>query len=528
MKSFLFKFYGSLIALLISIQSYAQVLSYSGVEIEYQYTASFIGLLNVSTYNELSASEKKEALTSEAQFHFEHLFGFFQSPDYAKKFKIDTDLTEGFAGPSEASLTNVKAASLEGQNVEIQYNAKGKALVHKNVAKAWLKKGSVVLPLLYDFSKIYKNPTSFRLDLVFPEEYLNTKWQTCTDSHYKGASDFSYFYNPYSSKEPCSDLKSSPLARDVKITVKPVLSNESLSRLSKKSIPLNRLKSDNENGKLFVTYFIQGFDHMTRKKTTRSVVNRDSGSKVYKYVNAKFKSLGFKRMGSKSEFLEWLDEDQDQIHLLTGVTLDHLDQKRFISTWVKEMKDSSGKNIKAVVRNGLFHSENTIESNPLSSFAKFWKEAWENADYLHYGGHSGDGISMSIDTMDVNFESLGIEPIVFNKDKYQIAYFDACSTYSHYMDTYLKQKNGKNLNLFTYGLVSLFKSAAATIDTVVDLFFNQNGKTTTWLSFMESMEKSHLAPHVESDWDKADWESQKQYYLERKIYPTYLLNASGL
>lgn len=98
-------------------------------------------------------------------------------------------------------------------------------------------------------------------------------------------------------------------------------------------------------------------------------------------------------------------------------------QRRYFSTHLLRQGDHT-----IVVRSALFDTTNDVSSTPLLSFPKFWKEAWENGDFIYYGGHSGDGASLNISSMINNLERADIGAIGFNNKKTQIAFIDACSS----------------------------------------------------------------------------------------------------
>ncbi len=94
-------------------------------------------------------------------------------------------------------------------------------------------------------------------------------------------------------------------------------------------------------------------------------------------------------------------------------------------------------------------------------FHWFYKDAIENASIMMYEGHSGLGGHLDLDSIE---EDLGVQ-IKFNTKRYQIFFFDSCTSYRYYNTAYFERKataadpNGtKKLDIFTNGLSTLFSA----------------------------------------------------------------------
>jgi hypothetical protein len=106
----------------------------------------------------------------------------------------------------------------------------------------------------------------------------------------------------------------------------------------------------------------------------------------------------------------------------------------------------------------FFFGPSAIDEDSLA-FHWFYKDALENSSIMIYGGHSGLGGHLDLDSIEAN---LG-EAIKFNPKKYQILFFDSCTSYKYYNTAYFDRKvtakdpkGSKSLDIFTNGLSTFF------------------------------------------------------------------------
>jgi hypothetical protein len=201
------------------------------------------------------------------------------------------------------------------------------------------------------------------------------------------------------------------------------------------------------------------------------------------------------------------------------VALEHELQRRFFRTYVKKTNDQT-----FVVRAALFDARNQAGPKPLLSFPRFWKEAWENGDFIYFSGHSGDGQALKLKTMLDALDSADIDKIRFKSGKTQIAVFDSCSSYAHYQDAYASLK-GAGLHLVTVGLVSLYHLADATVDGFLSAVLGTEGRNRPWLEVLGAVEQSQLAPHVRLLYPADEREQAMRKYLRKHQYPSSLMNV---
>jgi len=484
----------------------AATVSYSGEEIQYTYQAIF----RTVTRGDAQKMDQ-ESLALWSHEHAEHLYGLFHSPDYTTQFGLPKVLNEGYVGTQHPVVQNARAFNVKGDPyIWVQYNGAGQALVNRHVLRAWLgnhNEGTVELPLLSDFPSIYTDDK---------ESFRYAKWKNCTDSYYFSAYDFSYFYNPFF----CRELGQAPIARNTKFFIRKVNSTSQEAA----PVPLAELRGDNGNGRLVTLYFVHGFDETPESSPngkSTSQITKDAGWSLYKGLEAQLLARNFKKMNSLDELRDFLGEDFSQLSLVREVSLEHHTQRRYFSTYVH--RDSTGR--VWVVRSGLFPTESLYS---YVNFATFWKEAWENGDFIYYGGHSGEGETLSFKNILSDLKGSQIQHLYknirLNHQKMQIAFFDACSSYAHYQQMYAHLKP-KNLHIITYGLVSMFHLALATEVSMVDLLMKAP-VNIRWVTALGKLEQAQLAPQVAFLYDNPSTRSRMyNQYMSRHQYPSYLLNV---
>ncbi|OFZ21045.1 MAG: hypothetical protein A2X94_06855 [Bdellovibrionales bacterium GWB1_55_8] len=109
------------------------------------------------------------------------------------------------------------------------------------------------------------------------------------------------------------------------------------------------------------------------------------------------------------------------------------------------------------------------------AFYHFLEDGVENASMVVYAGHAGLGKTLAPSVA----EKIGLLRMRPNRDRYQIYFFNGCSTYAYYTQPYFTRKASaldpegtKNLDIITTGLATgedfLGSSSLAAIDAVTD------------------------------------------------------------
>jgi len=229
-------------------------------------------------------------------------------------------------------------------------------------------------------------------------------------------------------------------------------------------------------------------------------------------------------MEDKESLRKVLGADMEKLDLLNPVHLARYDQRRFFSTYVKQMGDTT-----VVVRSALFSTELDIPDYASRSFPRFWKEAWENADFIYYGGHSGDGFAFDIRNLNNSLREFDLATIRFKRDKTQVAVFDSCSSFGQYQLPYTA-KNPANLHLVSMGLVSLFHLAPAIIEQLIAVVLAPAGSgDPLWNDTLRNIEQAQLPLHVRFYYGQYTAAEEKKILsdLEKKgQVPTSLMSVS--
>ena len=242
----------------------------------------------------------------------------------------------------------------------------------------------------------------------------------CTDEHYQSEGDFWYFWNPYN--EGCQ-LKKSQDFTVVKTKITR-FTNTKLSYPEYHNLP-------DADGNITIHILFGMDDNSKGRNPLRSAdINADNYRILRKYLLDK----GYKAT-------KWTQEE------IYGIVKTINGDDPYVETIQKG-------NI--IYR--FFFGPSAINEDSVA-FHWFYKDAIENASVMIYSGHSGLGGHLDLDSIE---ESLG-ERIHFNTKKYQIFFFDSCTSYKYYNQAYFDRKmtsndpNGtKKLDVFTNGLSTYF------------------------------------------------------------------------
>lgn len=299
------------------------------------------------------------------------------------------------------TITDVKVLAKKGTTFEIGYTYNG-TVVLENGPKA-----------TYDVI-LAKNPAK-----IYEASFVGDV-SPCTDEHYQSEGDFWYFWSPYN--EGCK------LKKDVDFTV--VKAKVTRFENTKLSYPeYHNLPDENGNINIHVLF---GMDENTKG---RNPLN--SGD-----INA----------DNYRQFRDYLLEKGYTAKKWTAAEINK----------IAKTKDGANPFVETIQKGNIiyrfFFGPSAIDEDSLA-FHWFYKDALENSSVMIYGGHSGLGGHLDLDSIEQN---LG-EEIKFNKKKYQILFFDSCTSYKYYNQMYFERKatakdpNGtKKLDIFTNGLSTYF------------------------------------------------------------------------
>ena len=313
-----------------SASSSAQVYGPSVKEFKFEVSPHF-----VTTSNDPGVWEQQ------ARLQMNHLFGVLNSPGIIRRYKLDSHDVPGVGAPLlPLSLSKFRAIPREEGKTLVSYVARGKILLHNNVAaQAATENDSLSYPLPLDVETFYD--------------------ENCTDPLHSGQSDFWYFYDAF--RTGCRHLARLPLASRFVFRLSP-----SSRRELDMDLRLDLLRGANGNGALFRIDVIHGFDQSDRDP-------KDGGRTNFNSFQDWLKSKGFAVESAET----------------------HWRQK--LKIWKKSIRPPSGKVVEVEVRSLLVDTGTETRSH---SFAQFFRESVRDADVIVYAGHSGLGDNLDIPALE--------------------------------------------------------------------------------------------------------------------------------
>lgn len=256
----------------------------------------------------------------------------------------------------------------------------------------------------------------------------------CTDDHYQSDGDFWYFWSP--DRPGCTLVKD----RDyilVEAKVTPIANTE------KTYAEFDRMADADGVVTIDMLWGLNEPDSNSWNPDKSEDVNAEN----YRYVAKQFKKMGFSVER----------ESLDQIQEVTGVITSK--EKPTVDVFTKEYPAVKGRNVKKVVVTMFFGASGIDEES--SPFHYYVKKALETSTMMVYAGHSGLGAHLDLKGLE---ESEGFK-IKFDKARYQILYFNSCTSYTYYNTQYFSKKRTqtdvhgtKNLDIVTNGLSTYFSS----------------------------------------------------------------------
>jgi hypothetical protein len=376
-------------------------------------------------------ADPDELIDSQVQ----HLMGTFQSASFLDSFGYPGVLGESYT----AKVT--KTESVSGGRIRLSYHYEGKVVFHKDAFGGHTERGvSMWMPLSPD--QIYD---------------MGMKGQTnvCTDRHYNTEGDFWYFWDP--------DQKGCPLAGNDTDVLR---LKGHLVRLpnTRTSYPeYSRLYGDNGNGQtLKATIFI---GYISEIESLKDPNRRDDGAKTLRAVERELKDREFTLKEKQDAFREYVN----------GRVVDGIAFRR---VYEKEITSSLGDPLHVEVE--LLLSDTDSASKDLT-FHRHLLTALEDSDLLMYDGHSGLGGNLDL-TM--------LPKLKFDPQKYQIFFFNGCSSYPYFNANYFRAKGGsRNLDIITSGLETYAESAAPNVIAFLDHFIS--GDAMSFQKILGDLEESN-------------------------------------
>lgn len=287
----------------------------------------------------------------------------------------------------------------------------------------------------YKVSYIYKGHFVIRfgvdhqMDLALPnnpdkiyEAGLVGVKNPCTDDHYQSEGDFWYFWNP---SQPGCPLKE---GRDYSIVSARVLR---LPNTSKTYPEYERLKDS--QGRISVSIFF-GMD--APKPKPDPYRSNDINASNYLRTQKSLAALGFKSI-MRAPGAIYFEE--------------HFEKKY----------SSNRSGVKSLLIKAYFGPTGISEDS--EGFHRLLQQSLEGDALMIYDGHSGLGGHLDLESIEMSLR----DKIKMPLERYQILFFNSCSSYPYYNTQYFArkitdqdQRGSKNLDILTNGLATYFHTIA--------------------------------------------------------------------
>ncbi len=362
----------------------------------------------------------KDSTQAQLEFSYQVEFEFKKTSNPSMELarqKIEAQLTHLFgtmaAHPAPAvPLTDHSIADIhitrkpgDSKMVYAQYRYSGTIAVKNGPSTSY----EIVLPI--------------NADTVYADGMVGEK-NPCTDPHYQEEGDFWYFWSP--SRRGCQLVEGIHYVR-----IQAALSR---TANTEKTYPeYDRLVGS--DGIIRVSLFF-GMDDVAKAIDPRR--SADLSATNYRAIREKLIKLKYeaKRLS------------QTEIEGLTGATGE---RTPFVEELTRKFKH-------ATVAVRLFFGPSGFGEES-KAFHHFVKDSLENDAVMIYDGHSGLGGNLDLESIEASLNS----PIKMDRNRYQILFFNSCTSYSYFNAKYLERKQSrrdprgtKNLDIITTGLATSF------------------------------------------------------------------------
>jgi hypothetical protein len=357
----------------------------------------------------------------------QHLYGTFSLHD---EFADNPGIIEGKGTPI---LLDAKFDAPK-QSARVTYAYKDRVVFKKKIMRGNDPKITFVMPR--DPQTIYAKSLDAR------------GFNPCTDTHYNGAGDFWYYWNP--TQEGCNIPDSELQKVTAKLTPK--------ANTNKTYPDYEKILGDNGNGRLVKVTFLVGIDENFR--------NGDLGKKAYEDVRVMLVKNGFK-LAKSGPLKSFLTLKKDNYDVEIDLQLVDPDSPEFLTT----------------AADGL-----------------------ETGDIFIYDGHSGLGSYLNLP----RFEKYLGRKLKLPLEKSQIFYFNGCSTFPYYNADYFALKKtpqdpagSRNLDIITTSVGATFDVGAGHDSAFLTGVLM--GKYPTWQKIMDDIyavdKAESTLSHVNGDED---------------------------
>jgi hypothetical protein len=262
-------------------------------------------------------------------------------------------------------------------------------------------------------------------DQVFEAGMVGSK-NPCTDDHYQTEGDFWYFWNPYQVGCPLQ------LGKDFEKIV------ASVSRVQNSPTTYPEYERLLDKSNTVKISLLMGMDDPNKLKDPN--ISPDVNAQNFQEIKRSLIRDGYTSKKADTAAIKSIYPGRS---------------RPYVEDFKKEIQ-RNGKIITIWVQ--VFFGPSGMSENS-EAFHLFFKDALENSAVMIYDGHSGLGGHLDLSAIEQANE-LAITP---PQDKYQIYFFNSCSSYSYYNTMFFDRKKTdkdpkgtKNLDILTNGLATYF------------------------------------------------------------------------
>ena len=380
-------------------------------------------------------------LQDQIEKQIRHMFGTMERSEYTAVPKEDHTIL----------ITSVEKKAGTNDTYEIFYDYSGTIVLESGPKKYY----DVTLPI---------NP-----DTIYETAKGSGRTNPCTDDHYNSEGDFWYFWSPAPTYKGCR------LKQDVDYTIV----HGSIERIKKdrKSTYPEYPRLADKSGTIDIHVFF-GLDEAQHSHDANR--SGDESAKTYRNMRNSLVEMGY-------NIRQWEPREIAAVYKTPkGAT------SPFVEDAIKEIP---GKNLKMHIR--LFYGETGADEKS-QPFHYFFRDSLKNGAVVIYDGHSGLGGHLDLASI-AELEHFDIAP---NKDRYQIFFFNSCTSYTYYNALYFQRKRGlgkdgdakgtKNLDILANGLSTAFDEMAENDLSLIRAVDNWATRGT-WTSYQG------LARKIDSD-----------------------------
>jgi hypothetical protein len=431
------------------------------------------------------ANAKWNAIMDEhIRLQLAHMFGAFVNHDRP------TDFVKNPGIPRERPDIDIsRVEKLRGNRVRIFYDYQDQAAFKKDLFSGRATtKISFYLPKdpaevfskgLISFEeakRLHKDDEWTLKDIKAVQDQGEAGFNACTDSHYNSEGDFWYFWNPHNTGCPAETRRALEV---VEASLKPLPSTtETWPRYKE-------LYGDNGNGKKLLVTFLVGIDE-NWKKTDLGVQGFEKTFRLL--TEGKLLLADPVANPPPPDAEDDPNAEQPEPYLLPGeiallkATKDSDDVRFEVVEHKKNFRKMSLK------RRGYEVELNMHLVNPdAESFVKLAVDGMLQSDVFMYDGHSGLGGYLSVGRL------FGSRKKTLPKDKYQIFFFNGCSTFSYYNFDFFQLKadadedpeGHKNLEILTTSVPATFTRGPGSDAWLLRGLFN--GNKSKWQKIIDDI-----------------------------------------